>query len=262
MRSTFEFRAARISFRDEGSGTAVILIHGFLADSELWKEQLADLKSNYRLIIPDLPAHGESQSLGYLHSMELLSDMIAALLRHLKLRKVVVIGHSLGGYVALAFAERHTDKLKGLILVNSTAAADSKKRRASRQQLLKLLPKKRLSVLKQLIESFFVIQNFKKRYLVKRYLKWAFNADEKGVAATIRGMMERKEREIILKFAPYPYLIIAGRYDPIIKVSQNRSEASLNERGGLIIFEGSGHMTPMEEPWRLNKVIVKFLRKL
>ena len=127
----------------------------FLASNQLWEAQFEDLSKRYRVIAPDLPGHGSSDSLGYLHAMELLAEAVDALIRHLGLRKVVLIGHSLGGYVSLAFAEKYTDKLKGLILINTTASADSSQRKASRDQLIKMLPKKFDMVINSLVESFF-----------------------------------------------------------------------------------------------------------
>ena len=96
---------------------------------------------------------------------------------------------------------------------------------------------------------------------MKSYRRWAAACDSKGIVASVRGMMERKEREIILKFAPYPYLIIAGKKDPIIELKQNQSESKLNKNGELIILQESGHISPMEQSWRLNRIILQFLKK-
>ena len=160
----------------------------------------------------------------------------------------------------MAFAEKYTDSLKALILVNSTASRDNKARLKSRQQLIDMLPKKRAALLRSLVDSFFVIQNSKRRYEMTRYLNWAETCDPKGIVASVRGMMERKEREIILKFAPYPYCIIAGKEDPIISLKQNRAEAKLNPLGKLLEIEDSGHITPLEKAWKLNAEMIRFLR--
>lgn len=261
MRSNFNFRGSKIYFRQQGKGRAIILLHGFLANHQLWEAQFTDLSRSYRLIAMDLPGHGRSENLGYLHTMELLAEMVNALIRHLKLRKVVLIGHSLGGYIALAFAEKYTDKIKGLILVNSTASADTPRRKASRKKMIGLLPKSRKKVLKALVKSFFVIPSFQRPYLIRSYERWALDCHEQSIVATMRGMMQRKEREIILKFAPYPFLIIAGESDPIIDIQQSIIEAELSKNGRLEVFEDSGHMSVLESPWFLNRKITEFLRK-
>ncbi len=261
MKSYFQFKGAKIRYSLKGKGNAIVFVHGFLGCIDLWKDQITDLSRNFKTIALDLPGHGESESLGYLHSMEMQADLIMALLKQLKIRKVILVGHSMGGYVGLAFAEKYTDRLKALILVNTTAARDSKSRLKSRKQLIELLPKKRKQLLKSLVDSFFVIPTFKRRYLVKRYLQWANQCEVKGIAAAVRGMMERKEREIILKFAPYPYLIVAGKEDPIIPLKQSNAEANLNENSKLIVLEGTGHITPLERSFKLNSEIMKFLRE-
>lgn len=262
MKSTFLFRGANIQYRDQGKGSALVLIHGFLGCQDLWEAQFKDLRKIYRVISLDLPAHGGSDSLGYLHSMELLADLVNGLVKHLKLRKIHLVGHSLGGYIALAFAEKYTDKLKSVILINSSAAADTEQRKKSRQQMIKLLPKKRDPLIKKLVQSFFVVESLKRRHIVRKYQRWALGCDDRGIVATVRGMMERKEREIILKFAPYPYLIIIGKQDPIISIKQSRLEAKLGAKGELLIYEDSGHMSPLEIPWKLNSAISAFLRKV
>lgn len=249
-------------YRDEGKGRAILLLHGFLASHKLWAAQFEDLSKRYRVIAPDLPGHGESESLGYLHSMELMAEAVHSLIRHLGLRKVVMVGHSLGGYISLAFAEKYTDKLKGLILINSTAAADSVERKTSRDQLIKMLPHKFDLVIDSLVASFFAVNGPFRRYSLREYKKWAKACRPIGIAANVRGMKERKEREIILKFAPYPYLIISGAEDPIINRVQSKSEAKLNPLGSLLLLEDSGHMSVLEKPWFVNRLILHFLRSI
>lgn len=259
MESFFIFRGSRIQYRIRGKGRAIVLVHGFLGSKDLWIAQESDLSKKYKTISIDLPGHGDSESLGYIHSMEIMADLIHALLKKLKIRKIILIGHSMGGYVSLAYAEKYTDSLNALILVNSTASRDSKSRLSSRKQLINLLPKKRLILLQGLIESFFVVEGRNRRYGVAKYLRWAKKCDPKGIVASVRGMMERKEREIILKFAPYPYCIIAGIQDPIVPIKQNRTEVKLNSNACLVELEDSGHISPLEKPWKLNSEILSFL---
>mgnify|MGYP001064064099 CR=1 FL=1 len=262
MKAAFRFRDVPIHYRDEGEGRALIMLHGFLASSKLWDAQIEDLSKRYRIIAPDLPGHGATPSLGYLHSMELMAELVEALMRHLGLRRVVLIGHSLGGYISLAFAEKFTDKLKGLVLINSTAAADSEARKTSRDQLIQLLPKKYDSVVRQLVDGFFVTYGPLRRNAMLRYKKWALSCEPKGVAANVRGMKARKEREIILKFAPYPYLIISGEDDPLLGLAQSQAEADLNPQGRLKVVEDSGHMTVLEKPWYTSRLIKRFLNSI
>ena len=111
MIRTCIFRQGRIRYKQQGKGRAVILLHGFLEDLHIWDEFSSELSKSYRVISIELPGHGKSENFGYVHSMELMADAVMAVLKQERLRKVVIIGHSMGGYVSLAFAEKYSDHL-------------------------------------------------------------------------------------------------------------------------------------------------------
>lgn len=123
-----------VSFTDQGKGTAIVLLHGFLENQSMWTEFIPELTKKHRVITIDLLGHGQTESLGYVHSMEDNADMVHEVLSELRIRKAVLIGHSMGGYIALAFAELYPDTLKGLVLLNSTSRADSEERKTNRHR--------------------------------------------------------------------------------------------------------------------------------
>lgn len=257
----FKFKGEQLYYTDKGKGRPILLIHGFLGSHKVWQKPSTDLLKGFRVISIDLPGHGLSNPLGYVHSMEMYAECIHTLFNYLRVRKVNMVGHSLGGYVAVAFAEYYPDKVKSLILINSTAKGDSKKRKKEREKIIAQLQKKRNLVLDLLVNSFFIVPSRLKKYWVKSYLNQALVCSNQGIAATIRGMKDRKEREIILKFAPYPVLIIAGVDDPLISVEQSKEESSLAKNGHFILLEKSGHMALYEEPYRLGRILARFIRK-
>ena len=104
MTKTHLFKNTTISFTDQGKGTAVVLLHGFLENKQMWNAFLSQISKRNRIIAIDLLGHGETECLGYVHTMEDQADMVHSVLQELKIRKVVLIGHSMGGYLALAFA--------------------------------------------------------------------------------------------------------------------------------------------------------------
>ena len=160
---TLSFRRNDFAFKVKGKGRAILFLHGFLGSKEIWDDYVTRLAKNFRVISLDLPGHGKSQNLGYIHEMELIAKLIHALLQELKIRRVVLVGHSLGGYAALAFAEQFPDNLLGLILVNSTAKGDNKSKVASRNRLVKMLKKDWERPIELLVPSFF---NYKTRNTV------------------------------------------------------------------------------------------------
>lgn len=258
----FSFRGSEFAYKVKGKGRAIVFLHGFLGSKEIWDDYLTRLAKNFKVISLDLPGHGESQNLGYIHEMELIAKLIHSLLQQLKIRKVILVGHSLGGYVALAFAEQFPDSLLGLILVNSTAKGDTKSKVASRNRLIKLLKKDSIKPIALLVPSFF---NFKTRntaYQKRRYLHMAMKANNSGVIATIEGMKIRKEREIVLKFAPFPFLYLIGVHDQLLPSNGLIEEANLNKNGIFDLFENSSHMIFWEEKEKCFKQIKNFSKKL
>lgn len=116
------FRKARIRYSDEGKGRTIVLIHGFPENLEIWKEFSAILSKGFRVIAIDLPGLGESENIGYVHTMDLMAKCVHSVLEELQLRKYVLVGHSMGGYVGLAFAELFPENIKGLCLFSFFSA--------------------------------------------------------------------------------------------------------------------------------------------
>ena len=114
----------------------MVLLHGFLENKSMWNAFVPELAKKNRVITIDLLGHGETECLGYVHAMEDQADMVYALLLFLKIRKVVLVGHSMGGYIALAFAELFPDNVKGLFLLNSTSRADSEEKKINRDRAI------------------------------------------------------------------------------------------------------------------------------
>src|SRR3954468_20458770 len=119
------FGNAKIQFSDKGRGRAIVLIHGFLGSLEVWNEFSEKLSRHFRVIAIDLPGHGESASVGHVHTMELLAECIKAVMNSLDLKRYILAGHSMGGYAALAFADLFPGNVSGLCLFHSTALPDS-----------------------------------------------------------------------------------------------------------------------------------------
>lgn len=260
-RTHFLFKGAKIAFSEKGTGRNVLFIHGFLGAKELWNSYQKRLAKNYRVITLDLLGHGGSESIGYVHSMELIADSIAALFKHLNIRKSFIIGHSLGGYASLAFAEQFPDRVNGLIMINSSAQGDNQQRLESRNQLIELVKQDKEKALRLLVPSFFNLKKRNTHWQVKKYLKLALQCSEKSIIASIEGMKIRKEREIVLKFAPFPYRYIIGKQDAILNEEKLIQESKLSRKGGAILLEDASHMSFLEVEEQVFRVINRFLKK-
>ena len=118
---TILHKNTKISYSDIGKGTALVLLHGFLENSTMWDFYIEAFAKKHRVITIDLLGHGQTECLGYIHTMEDMADAVHAVLHELHIKKAFFTGHSMGGYVALAFAELYADIVKGIVLLNSTS---------------------------------------------------------------------------------------------------------------------------------------------
>ena len=157
-----EYKNARIFYTDEGKGTAVILIHGFLENSNMWNTIAPELSKRNRVVTIDLLGHGNSDCLGYLHSMELFAETVEAVLKGLRIRKYILVGHSLGGYISLAIAQNNPLKIKGLCLLNSTSNEDSEERKKLRIRANKMVKNNFETMVKMSISNLFHQENLLK----------------------------------------------------------------------------------------------------
>ena len=117
---TVNFKYGKIAFKVKGKGRAIVLLHGFLESSEIWSGYAEKLSRVYKVVLIDLPGHGQSDCFGYVHRMELMAQSVKAVLDSLHLRRYILVGHSMGGYVSLAFAGLYAENMKGMVLFHST----------------------------------------------------------------------------------------------------------------------------------------------
>ncbi len=257
---TFNFKNEPFSYIKKGKGSLVILIHGFLEDHRIWKSLVNRLSDKYMVVALDLPGHGQSPCLGYAHSMELMADLVNELMHHLNKRKCHLVGHSMGGYVALAFAERFADKMHSLSLVCSHASADSTSKKADRTKAMQLVKTKKALFIESAIPALFYTKNKKQTAAINKTKKVANNTSIQGIIAALSGMRDRLEREIILKFAPYPVLIIAGEKDNLIPIESLKEQAKLPDNCQLEILEDVGHMPFYEDTMLFESIVERFLK--
>lgn len=212
----------------------------------MWAQLIAALPRAYRKITLDLPGHGASENLGYVHSMEDMAALVNGLAEHLKLKRFFVCGHSLGGYVALALAEQYPDKLKGMLLLNSTTRADSPERKKNRNKAIEVVKRNHKSYIRISIPMLFRPKN--RRNLAKeiKVVKAdALRTSQQGIIATLEGMKQRPDREVLLHFAPYPILFVGGKHDPVIAL-EDIEEQMKGHRVTPLLLE-NGHMSYLED---------------
>lgn len=255
------YKGTQISFSDTGKGTAIVLLHGFLENSTMWDYFIADFSKKYRIITIDLLGHGNTEPLGYVHSMEDNADVVHAILSELKIRKAVFVGHSMGGYVALAFAELYADNVKGMVLLNSTSRADSDERKANRDRAIKAVKQNYTNFVRLSIANLFS-ENNRERLVqeIENVKIEALKTPLQGIVASLEGMKIRKDREVILHFAPYPILMVLGKNDPVLNYEESVEQIE-NTTVKLLTFP-DGHMSPIENRDDLQKELLSFFKSI
>lgn len=258
---TITYKNTKISFTDEGKGTAVVLLHGFLENKTMWQAFVPELSKKHRVITVDLLGHGETECLGYVHAMEDQADMLFALFMHLKVRKVVLVGHSMGGYVALAFAELYPDFMKGLFLLNSTSRADSDERKLNRDRAIVCVKQNYGAFVSMSIANLFSEDNHERLAdEIEKVKEQALKTPLQGIVAALEGMKIRKDREVILHFAPYPMQLVLGQKDGVLHYEDSLEQIE-GTKVELTTFP-DGHMSHIENEAALMKVLLGFLKKV
>ncbi len=215
---------------------------------------MPELMKTYTVVILDLPGHGQSGVFGAVHSMEFMAEAIQQLLSELKFESFILVGHSMGGYVALAYAEKYPNQISKLILLNSTSQSDSAERKLNRNRAIKLLAQEKTGFIGMAISNLFS-EHSRKHYAkdIERLKLEAMQFSTEGIIANIKGMRDRKDRTLVLKNFQHPKWIVSGTDDPIVTLEQSKL-LSKNTQSTLKIVQGS-HMSWLENKEEIVKML-------
>lgn len=264
MKKYFNYRNGKIHYTDIGTGEAIILLHGYLESSEVWNSFARKLSAGFRVILVDLPGHGHSDIYGESHTMEFMAAVVEYLLKYLNVEKAFIAGHSLGGYVSLAFLELYPDALSGYCLFHSHPFADSPDAINKREREIKLVKvgKKDL-IYPDNIAKMFAADNLEKfKDALSHSRKIASKISGEGIIAVLRGMMSRPSRLSLMEEGIVPCLWILGAKDNYIDCEQVRKKVRLPGNAKTVILKKSGHMGFIEEEELSAIVIAKFIKNI
>lgn len=237
------------------------MLHGFLENKKMWDAFVPEFSKKNRVITLDLLGHGSSESLGYVHSMEDNADVVHAVLAELRIRKAAFVGHSMGGYVALAFAELYPENVKGLVLLNSTARADSDERKINRDRAIKAVKQNYANFVRLSIANLFSENNRERlAFEIEQVKEEALKTPLQGIVASLEGMKIRKDREVLLHFSTYPMMLILGEKDPVLNYQESLEQIE-GTNVALKTFP-DGHMSWIENQNELIAVLSGFFKKV
>ncbi|UWY28989.1 alpha/beta hydrolase [Flavobacterium sp. TR2] len=254
---TILYKNTKISYSDSGTGNAIVLLHGFLENKKMWTEYVDLFSEKYRIVTIDLLGHGQSEPLGYVHEMEENANAVNEVLKNLKIEKATIVGHSMGGYVGLAFAELYPDKIQKLVLLNSTSKEDSPERKTNRTRAIKAVKQNYVSFVSLAIANLFS-ENNRTRLAeeIENVKTEALKTPLQGIIASQEGMKIRKDREWLLKENRFPVLLILGKKDPVLNYEESLSQIE-DTTAELVSFE-DGHMSQIENKEELKTVLLHF----
>jgi pimeloyl-ACP methyl ester carboxylesterase len=257
----FPFKEGRIHYTIKGEGKGLVLLHGYLESSEVWNGFETDLALTFRVISVDLPGHGLSSVYSEIHTMEFMAEAIKDLLDHLRIRKAFMIGHSLGGYVSLAFLELYPDYLSGYSLFHSQPLADSPEAIEKR--------KREISIVRAGKKELMYPDNVMRMYATTNLEKFsgslihskeiASRLSGEGIIAVLNGMMSRPSRLKIMEEGRSPCLWILGSMDNYIDYRSITEKVKLPDNAQIVVLNNSGHMGFIEEESLSVEIIRDFV---
>ncbi len=263
MTTFFQYKTGRIHYTDQGSGKVIVLIHGYLETSEVWDDFARKLAGEYRIISVDLPGHGRSDIMGETQTMELMAEAIKRLLESLDIKKAFITGHSLGGYVALAFADLFPGMLSGYCLFHSHPLADTPEAIEKREREIALVKagKKDLMYPENIAKMFSSANIQKFPAALQRSKEIASSIPGDGIIAVLRGMMARPSRLAVMEEGKVPCLWILGTFDNYINCELAKSKVRLPKNAELVVLKNSGHLGFIEEEKKSLEILINFVNK-
>ena len=258
----FTFRGGKIHYSDTGKGTAVILLHGYLESMEVWDGFETSLSGEFRVISVDLPGHGLSDIYGEVHSMEFMAEAIKGLLDFCEVKSGFLVGHSLGGYVSLAFLELFPEYMSGFCLFHSQPMADTPEAIEKRKREIAIVKagKKELMYPDNIMRMFATANLEKFSNSIERSKEIASRIPGEGIIAILNGMIVRPSRLQLMEEGRRPCLWILGSMDNYIGCEAIMERVKLPSNAETVILEASGHMGFIEEQNISVKIVSDFVK--
>lgn len=247
MENSIQFKNCEISYKVEGQGNVLVLLHGFIESKEIWTDFSKTLSKKYTVVSIDLPGHGKSTSVNEINTMDFMAECLKAVLDELNIESIVLLGHSMGGYVATAFVRKYQKMVKGFGFFHSHALADEDNAKKNRERAIELIEQNRTNFITQFIPDLFAEIN-KSKYLleIETLKESAKNMNAEAITAAMKGMKERVSGLDVLNGSKVPILFIIGKQDPRTPFEKVMAQCSLAKHCELLLLDNVGHMGYIE----------------
>lgn len=252
----------KINFKIKGKGIPIVLLHGFMESLEIWNSIYDRISDKYKVLLIDLPGHGKSifrLEKNKIFTMEEVAELVKKIVEKEHIQKAIFVGHSMGGYVALAMAEKYPDMFLGLCLLHSTTESDTLERKKNRIQSIQLAINNYPLFISTSIKKLF---SYDKLCSLQKEICFvnqiASHTYINSIISFLKGMSIRKNRKFLLKTTSFPKLYIAGLYDRVLDIEKIYEET---KNGNQIYFFAipTGHMGHIELPQEIIKILENFI---
>ena len=244
-------KGTSLAYTRHGTGVPLVLIHGFPLDGSIWQEVIPFLETQFDLIVPDLRGFGSSGSVDESCTMTSMGDDLAGLLDHLGIGKVALAGHSMGGYVALAFARKYPKRVSSLALVSSQAAGDSEERKQGRYKMAEEVAQNGVGVVADAMAAKLSAVDRVQTFVLDLITRQSRTA----LICALRAMAEREDLVQALPAFRFPILLLHGDSDALIPIERAREIKSIVATAQLVEMTGVGHMPMMEAAARTAEAL-------
>ena len=240
---------------------AVVLLHGYLESLDVWDDFVRLLYRHARIVTLDLPGHGISEVKGDIHTMEFEADVVHEALLKLGISRALIVGHSMGGYVALEFIRKYPEMATGIVLLHSTPNADSEQKRMDRMREIELVAAGKKELLAHIAPAKGFAPDNRTRFSEKigELAEQVFLTEDAGIIALLKGMSARNDNNDMLRHSSVPQLFIFGRKDEHIVPEAAAALIEAHPQAKAVWLEHSGHMGFVEQPEATAKIILDFL---
>lgn len=262
---TVNVNGVGLAVADEGTGQPVLMVHGFPMNHAMWEGQIALLSEQWRVIAPDLRGLGQSTVTPGKVTVAQHADDLAALLDALDVSEpVVLVGLSMGGYIAFQFYEKHRDRLRALVLCDTRAVPDTPELAETRLKTADRVEREGPHVLAEsMIPRMLSRATFETKPAVVEVLKrMILSGNPVGLAATARGLAERPDFTPLLSRIDCPTLVVVGQDDALSTPQEMGGIAKAIPGAGMAVISDAGHVSPMEQAAAVNAALVDFLQRV
>ncbi len=249
MRKQIQYKGIDISYSDEGSGACLFLLHGYLETADIWEGFVPRLSPQFRVISMDIPGHGSSGCWGREHSMPELAASVKSIMDEEGIQKIVLLGHSMGGYICMEFAARYPERLYAYVLFHSTCFADTEEKKLNRDREISLvLCGRKKQIVNVNIPKAFADSNVERlEKEIRRCQDLALENEDEGVVALLNGMKNRADHSETLSDDSLPLLLIGGEKDNYIPIEVFEKLRIMAPHASVLRLRESGHMGFIEE---------------